>query len=236
MISRETTRKMRSTAADELGFTLLEILIAIAILALVVSSLYGAYSGTLKTIEMVEHVRDVEQAGRLALAQIADDFRSFFRQASDDDSEGSPSSSESSVPESEEEAASVVEFTTAAHLDFDPVFPDLRINRVRYVLEKQTENEKYFRLIRHERLFTDVGGESEEKAMELVDGVESLTLTYLDEDGQMTSEWDTDGEQTGDLCPRLIKIDLKVGTAGGERSKEFTLAVAPAACQRSEKR
>ena len=41
------------------GFTLLEILIAIAILALVVSSLYGAYSGTMETTEMVESARDV---------------------------------------------------------------------------------------------------------------------------------------------------------------------------------
>ena len=60
------------------GFTLLEILIAIAILALVVSSLYGAYSGTMETTEMVESARDIDQAARLALMQMVDDFSSLY--------------------------------------------------------------------------------------------------------------------------------------------------------------
>jgi prepilin-type N-terminal cleavage/methylation domain-containing protein len=46
------------------GFTLLEILLALAILALVLSSLFSAYSETITATELVETSREVDQAAR----------------------------------------------------------------------------------------------------------------------------------------------------------------------------
>lgn len=204
------------------GFTLLEILIAIAILALVVSSLYGAYSGTLETTEMVESARDVDQAARLALMQMVDDFSSLYYKKAEGENENSPFRFQGGM-DAESERGTVVEFASTAHLGFDGSFPNLRINRVSYVLEKQEDNQQYYRLVRMELPFVDLSGEREETAVELADTVESLTLTYLNEDGETLSQWDSKAEETAGLLPRLVHIRLQLA---GEKSRVFATTVA----------
>ena len=205
------------------GFTLLEILIAIAILALVVSTLYGAYSGTIETTEKVESLRDIDQTARLALMQMADDFKSLYYREAEGDAEDSPFRFSGGMA-AEGGEGTVVEFASTSHLGFDLVYPSLRINRIRYVLEQQSDNEKYYRLVRKELPFADLPGEREETSVELADYVESFTLTYLNEDGQSFSQWDTKAEETEDPTPRLVQIQLQMA---GENSRIFTTSVAP---------
>ena len=201
------------------GFTLLEILIAIAILALVVSSLYGAYSGTLDTTEMVESIRDVDQVARLALMQMVNDFKSlYFQKAQGEDTE-SPYSF-GGVMEAEGEGGAIVAFATTSRLDFDMTFPSQRINRVSYIMEKQPDNEKLYRLVRKELPFADLPGEREEVSVEIADGVESLSLTYFNGEGQQFSQWDSKAEG---LLPRLVYIRLKMA---GDKSRLFATSVA----------
>jgi type II secretion system protein J len=201
------------------GFTLLEILIAIAILALVVSSLYGAYSGTLDTTEMVESIRDVDQVARVALTQMVDDFKSIYYQKAQGEDEESPYSF-GGVTEVEGEGGVIVAFATTARLDFDMTFPSQRINRVSYVIEKQLDNEKLYRLVRREVPFADLSGERQEVVVEIADGIESLSLAYFDEDGQQFSQWDSKAEG---LLPRLVQIRLQMA---GEKSRVFSTSVA----------
>ena len=204
------------------GFTLLEILIAIAILALVMSSLYGAYSGTLETTEMVESARDVDQVARLALRQMVDDFSALYYRKAEGENEDSPFRFQGGM-DAEGEGRTVVQFASTCHLGFDVSFPSLRINRVSYVLEKQADNQRYYRLVRMELPFVDLSGEREETAVELADTVESLTLTYLNEDGETLSQWDSKADETEGLLPRLVHIRLQLA---GEKSRVFATTVA----------
>ena len=56
-------------------------------------------------------------------------------------------------------------------------FPNLRINRVSYVLEKQEDKQRYYRLVRMETTFLSTYLESEKRtAVELADTVESFDL------------------------------------------------------------
>jgi general secretion pathway protein J len=204
------------------GFTLLEILIAIAILALVVTSLYGAYSGTIETTEKVERLRDIDQTARLVLMQMADDLKSLYYQKTESDVEESPFRFSGGM-EAEGEEGTVVEFASTSHLGFDLNFPSLRINRVRYVLEKESDNERYHKLVRIETPFADLPGEREESSVELADSVESLTLNYLQADGQSFSQWDTRAKETEGLPPRLVNIRLQMAE---DKSRIFTTSVA----------
>jgi len=198
---------------------LLEILIAITILALVVSSLYGAYSGTLDTTEMVESIRDVDQVARLALMQMVDDLKSlYFEKAQGEDKE-SPYSFVG-VMEAEGEGGAIVAFATTARLDFGMTFPSQRINRVSYMVEKQPDNVKLYRLVRKELPFADLSGERQDILVEIADGVESLSLTYFNEDGQQFSQWDSKAEG---LLPRMVHIRLQMA---GEKSRLFATSVA----------
>ena len=84
-----STQQPEYSITQSHGFTLLEIIIAIAILAIVFSSLYAAYSSTLETTEQVESERDIEQAARLGLMRMADDLASVYVQEVENDSEAS---------------------------------------------------------------------------------------------------------------------------------------------------
>ncbi|MCG6917118.1 MAG: type II secretion system protein GspJ [Deltaproteobacteria bacterium] len=201
------------------GFTLLEILIAIAILALVVSSLYGAYSGTLDTTEKVENSRDVDQVARVALMQMVDDFKSLYYQKAKGEDEASPYSF-GGVTEVEGEGGAIVAFATTSRLDFDMTFPSQRINRVSYIIEKQPDDEKLYRLVRRELPFADLSGERQEVVVEIADGVESLSLNYFDEEGQQFNQWDSKAEG---LLPRLVRIRLRMA---GDKSRVFYTSVA----------
>jgi type II secretion system protein J len=204
------------------GFTLLEILVAIAILALVVTSLYGAYSGTLETTEKVESVRDVDQAARLALMQMADDLKSLYYTKSQKNDEPSPFRfGGGTLAEGEE--GSLVEFASTNHLGFDMIFPSQLINRVIYVLEKESENERSQRLIRKELPFADLPGQQQEVAVEIADGIKELTLTYFNEDGQEFTQWDSSAKETEGLLPRLVHIQLQLE---GDESRRFETKVA----------
>jgi type II secretion system protein J len=211
------------------GFTLLEILIAIAILALVVSSLYGAYSGTLNTTEMVESIRDVDQVARLALMQMVDDFKCLYYQKAEGEDKESPYSF-GGVMEAEGEGGEIVAFATTSRLDFDMTFPSQRINRVSYVVEQQPDNEKLYRLVRKELPFAGLSGEGQEILVEIADGVESLSLTYFNEDGQQFSQWDSKAEG---LLPRLVHIRLQMA---GDKSRLFTTSVAIRAQEAEDKK
>ena len=215
-------RSALSRLCSRSGFTLLEILIAIAILALVVSSLYGAYSGTIETTEMVESARDIDQAGRLALMQMVDDFSSLYYRKAEGENEDSPFRFQGGM-DGETEGDTVVEFASTAHLGFDGSFPNLRINRVSYVLEKQVESERYYRLVRMELPFADLSGERKETAVELADTVESLTVAYVNKDGETLSQWDSKAQDTEGILPRLVRIRLQLA---GEKSRVFTATVA----------
>jgi len=217
-----TKRSALSQLRWRSGFTLLEILIAIAILALVVSSLYGAYSGTMETTEMVESARDVDQAARLALMQIGDDFSSLYYKKAEAEDEDSPFRFQGGM-DAGGEGGTVVQFASTAHLGFDGSFPNLRINRVSYVLEEQDDNQRYYKLVRMELPFVDLSGEREETAVELADTVESLTITYLNENGETLSQWDSKAEETKGVLPRLVHIRLQLG---GEKSRIFVTTVA----------
>jgi hypothetical protein len=160
-----------------------------------------------------------------------DDFSSLCYKEAEGEDEDSPFRFQGGM-DGESEGGTVVEFASTAHLGFDGSFPNLRINRVSYVLEKQADNERYYRLVRMELPFVDLPGEREETAIELADTVESLTVTYLNKDGETMSQWDSKAQDTEGILPRLVHIRLQLA---GEKSRVFTAKVALQALEEEER-
>ena len=168
---------------------------------------------------MVENSRDVDQVARVALMQMVDDFKCLYYQKAKEEDEESPYSF-GGVSEVEEEGGVIVAFATTSRLDFDMTFPSQRINRVSYVIEKQPDDEKLYRLVRRELPFADLSGERQEVVVEIADGVESLSLAYFDKDGQQFNQWDSNADG---LLPRLVHIKLRMA---GDKSRVFSTSVA----------
>jgi type II secretion system protein J len=221
---------MKRFASHPAGFTLIEILIALAIVALVLTSLFSAYSETLTTTELVETNKEVDQSARLTLAQMADDLKSLYYQEVKGDPKDSPYRFLGGGKESDGETVEVMSFASTGHLGFDPTGPSMCINRIAYVLKKAKEGEKHAQLIRRERPFADFEGQGEEAEVELADGVEELVVRYGDEgSGSLAEAWDSASLEHGGKPPRLVQIRLKVAAGPSQGSRLFTAVVAPMA-------
>ena len=103
----------------------------------------------------------------------------------------------------------------------------MQLNRVSYVLEKQTDDDRHHRLVRRQRSFSDLEGEGIEEEIELADGVEELTLTYYDEEGRAESDWDSDSPEREGRFPRRGQMELTMAVGETGKNKRFALSVAP---------
>jgi type II secretion system protein J len=184
------------------GFTLLEVLVALCILAVVFSALYGTYSGTVESCERVEAAREREQAGRLALMHITDDLKSVYYRPFQGDEEFSPYRFQGGT------GAAIVAFAATASLGFPGAFPSLAVNRIGYLLEPQPNGEPGYRLLRQETPFADLPGQGTERRVEVADRVQALSLTYADAEGEWVSTWDSASDETADPLPRLVAVRL----------------------------
>jgi len=66
------------------GFTLLEILIALSIFAIVIPTIFVSYTGTFRIINETESQADIYEMARIALERIREDLESacfFFRES-----------------------------------------------------------------------------------------------------------------------------------------------------------
>jgi hypothetical protein len=100
------------------------------------------------------------------------------------------------------------------------------VNRILYLLEEQTGEAQQHRLIRNERAPAEVSGELEETSVVLLEGVQDLSLDYLDAEGQATSTWDSSEPQTSGQLPRLVNIRLQISTGESGDSRVYTMTVA----------
>jgi type II secretion system protein J len=211
------------------GFTLLEVLIALSILALVFSGLYSAYNETLETTAIVENGKDVEQVARLTLGQMVDDFKCLYYHESEGNQKDSPYRFVTGALETEGEVGKVIEFASTAHLGLDEHYPSRRINRVCYLLEKQGETGPHYRLIRREYPFVGLQGEGQEIDFELADGVEEVIFTFVDAEGREAAQWDSSLPENSGKFPRLVRIGLRMAVGASGQSRLFAAAVAPMA-------
>ena len=184
----------RRGACDELplagcrGFTLLEVLLAMAMLALVVSMVAIALSGSLKVIGATEDQGEIYHRARIAMQRISDDLASAVL------TEGVEFvGTEQEV--SGESTGDVLRFASMAHVVFSPrnQLPGMGI--VGYEVVPDRERAGMLALLRSDRLFRP-GEEFDRQPAAgerflLCDRLRSVRFTYLDQQGEEHDQWDT---------------------------------------------
>jgi prepilin-type N-terminal cleavage/methylation domain-containing protein len=173
-------------AACKNGFTLIEILLAIFILGIVLSTVYASYTGTFRIIRETEYDAEIYGMARGALDRMARDLQSAapwrgvfaFR----------------TKPYNLHDREFVrLTFRAAAHVAFSEQEVPGGITVVEYGIDEDAEKEGVT-LSRSDSIYRDPAKEEPSPGgYILCDRVEALTYLFTDEAGKEYDSWDSGG-------------------------------------------
>ncbi len=200
---------------DQCGFTLIEILTAIFILAIVVSMVLSAFDGIFSNADHINNSSDLYEMGSATLDRMAADLKADFvtlypRYKPPDlmEKDLDIHRFEGKTQTVGGETFSWLRFTSMAHLPFNHDTQEGIAEIVYYV--QQTEADEYI-IRRADKLYPYPEFEESDSDPMLCEKVRGLTLTFYDTKGDEYDEWDSESDDTEYGTPRAIGIKLALG-------------------------
>lgn len=199
---------MRDVPASETGFTLVELMVALAIFALIsVAGVTLLRSGSDTQIAVKNRLEDVSRTNRLSNALESDLAQAIGRPVRDTAGQAVPAF----VQEDVQVPGALFGFVRAGWSNFDEA-PRAGLQRVAYVL-----NGKALKRVGWPMLDGTVAGE----AATLIDDVSAAEVRFRDEAGEWRSDWTaTDAA----ALPRAIELRL---TIAGKPEQRMLFLVGP---------
>lgn len=208
------------------GFTLLEIMVAIFIFALVISMVFGSFRAVFSSADAVGGDVAVFETARTCLGRMATDLAALhithYPRYTEPEFNDPPDPYRLVGDTSEVGGGSFgrLRFAAMAHL---PLNRDPRqgVCRIVYYVHQRDDDSLVLRRADHLYPFPDFE-ESEDDPI-LCDTIMALEFGYTGDGGETSSSWDSESEDTDFSTPRSIDIRLTVGTPS--RSRTFTTRV-----------
>ena len=195
------------------GFTLVEILLAIFIFAIVLSMIYTSYTGTFRVIDETEYQAGIYRMAQVALERMYEDLESVI----------APQNRVALAPEEESEQgigfvgeqveiddrrADSLRFTSRAHIVFSEEDQASGTAEISYYVAESDEEEA-FALYRRD--IPGVGGRPDEGTGGLVlcEKLLSVQFSYYDSEGTVYDNWDSTSDVFRDRVPHMVSILLE---------------------------
>lgn len=206
--------KSKSTTNPN-GFTLLEVLIAMFIFAIVLTTLYTAFTGTFRNIEETESQADLYQMARIVLERMTEDLESVYmaprkKDSGEEEVVDQPTRFVGTMTEIEGRRLDTVRFASKAHIFFNAEEPYAGTSEIVYYVRENSEEEGGFTLYRSDKANF---GQSEEEGTGgwiLSDRLHAIRFTYYDEEGEAYDGWDSTDDTFKDKLPSGISILLEL--------------------------
>lgn len=183
------------------GFTLIEILIAIFILAIVLSTVYASYTGTFRIVRDTEYGDDIYSMARSTMEKMITDLEAVCKYS---DSFRFISFRN----EFFQREFMNLSFLSSAHLNLDD--ENLSgIADISYDVEEDSEKDGYI-IVRRDELNKNREEEPEKrgKGYILCDRLQSLTYKFYDSKGQEYDMWDSGSDAQKDKAPSVVAVYL----------------------------
>lgn len=187
------------------GMTLLEILLAMFVLAMVVSMVSVSLTGSMNVLEATGTQGELYHRAQVAMLRISEDLASavlvdgieFVGTDAEEDGQG----------------ADTLAFSSTAHVVFDPEHDHPGMALISYSLVADAENEGEFLLLRADDLLTGTvtkgQGAQEKSGYLLSDRLRSVSFTYVDEEGEEHETWDTEVDPgVPNPAPRKLPVSV----------------------------
>ena len=196
------------------GFTLLELLIAIFILGIVLTTIYAAYSGTLTVIKELNDDSRAYQMARITLDRMNRDLSSLQRF-------GNVFVLQSEKSRIGDREFGSLAFWSASHLTFDEDGPSSHPASIVYFVKQDKDGS--FSLWRSD--VAEAKPSSDRKTgggLIICQNLQAINLKFYDESGRDYDSWDTSSslEQQKGKPPVLVQIELML-TNGRNAEKPY---------------
>jgi prepilin-type N-terminal cleavage/methylation domain-containing protein len=213
------------------GFTLAELLVAIAIFALLVSIVMGSFNGVFLPTEAMSVQRTHNAMARACLDRMATDLHSIHLDlpplfTPEDEAETpSPFRFTAGTEADNTRFPVILQFASKAHVaDRAPYGEGIAI--IRYYLEPgDGENADIFRLRRADTLLFDETLPELGDDPILCENVRTLTIRCINGEGDLQETWDSDDPNQGFGTPRAVAIRLELMAPSGFDVYETTIAI-----------
>ena len=191
------------------GFTLLEVLLAVAVLGVVVAMLSLTLSGTLKVVDATEQQEELYHQAQITLRRITEDLT-----AAVPDQEAPFTGQKNEV---DGRRADTLAFASLAHLILNPEKQRQGVAVIRYQLQTDTEDVRRLKLLRSDtQLLPGVSGSrelGEEPPFLLANNLRSVRFLFSSHQGQKFDNWDeamdADGQQGRRPLPAAVHCTLE---------------------------
>jgi len=213
------------------GFTLLEILIAIFLFALIVSAVLGVYRGTFTVMGETEIQEEIYQKARIALERITADLECAYLSEAAGISQQDPADSDKVVFHGERKdfgdlSWDELRFVSLAHLDFSEERPVAEPAEIAYYGTTGRE-EGILDLYRSDTSLTRERPEPGTGGVILCNGLSTVRFTYYPSGGDARDDWNSDEVPTKGKLPARVAVFLEFpNPANSERPYRFATGVA----------
>jgi len=214
------TASNKDTAVSA-GFTLMEILLAILILAIVITTVLASFNTVFSTTDALERGHDRFQAARTCLQRLSSDLTDVFVlkrplfKPPEFDSPPDPFRIAGTTEIVNGTSFALIRFTSRAHL---PMGQEQRPGLAEIVYYPEGNDEGKVVLRRADNLYPFPDFEPRSSDPIICEEVKLFTLLYVDEEGETSEDWNSDAENDGFATPRAVVVRLVTG----EDDESFT--------------
>ena len=209
------------------GFTLLEVLVAIFIFAIVVTTIFGSFNSVFSKGEHLQADAALHEMGRRCLDRMATDLSQIY--VAQRPAYAPPTASDAADPyrlvgevvDRGAAALARLRFASHAHVPMGAA-PGGGIARIVYYPAEAPDGSLVLR--RSDRL--DPAPDFEESPADpvLCENLRAMTCTFFDEAGEAHEGWDSDAAETGFATPVAVGVRIEIGD--GKRGRVFETRVA----------
>ena len=207
---------------DAQGFTLLEVLIAIGIMATIMVILFGTYSAAVDRAARSRELSQIYHEARVLLQLLANDLRSSYVKESIEQAQQvlqqvkiNPTTFIGEDHSEADKPADKLTFSTVLPVQ-RPDVPDTEMCRVSYSLEAVNDPPQSRALFRRVNCSLDPLATDQEHVFLLTDLAHGLDFKYYDEQGSEHLDWNSDEPQCGKRLPARVKITLLLADQHGQ--------------------
>jgi general secretion pathway protein J len=219
--------------ANNAGFTLMEILIAIFIFSIVMTTIFGTFNGVISRTEAIKNGMGGFEMARTCLNRISADLNAIYIEQKplyhppDFDDPPDPYRLIGKETFAGSKNFSQLRFASTDHLSMTKSVENGIAEIVYYVVEEGYP-ESSFVLKRSDVVYPyDEDYEFEEKDSDpvLCEDIEEFSVIFFDEDENEYEKWDSDSDYLKYATPYALKIKLKITNSDGVYAFETKISL-----------